>query len=297
MICIKLNGGLGNQMFQYALGRSLSAKHNCQLFLDISALSNLDKTKSQIIRNYELEIFDVTAKIATRDILKKIKPPILKIINTLTYILGFKGINFKNYYIEQSFSFDYNVLNVSNNCFLSGYWQSHKYFSNIENILKKEFQFPLISDKLNLELMNSIQNKNSVSIHVRRGDFLNNAIHRIHGTCSIDYYRSAIQYIESNLDDIEYFVFSDAIDWVVENLKFKKNVHFVIGNYSSKSFVDMHLMSKCKHNIIANSSFSWWGAWLNDNPNKIVVAPKKWFAHKELNFQTNDLIPDSWIRI
>jgi hypothetical protein len=297
MICIQLNGGLGNQMFQYALGRTLSLKNNCELILDTSILAQKTNSKVEIVRDFELEIFNIVAKVASKSELKEYKPILLKIINSLVYRLGFPGITLSNYYIEQQFSFNKKVLKAAKNCFLSGYWQSQLYFESIASVIIEDFQFPIIDDSINLYFLSEIKKSNSVSIHLRRGDFLNVNTHNIHGTCSLEYYQGAISYIKSKIINPVFFIFSDDIPWVKSNVNFEAQTHFVSGNVLKKSYIDMQLMSYCKHNIIANSSFSWWGAWLNTNIEKIVIAPQVWFSDKKMESQTKDLIPNTWIRL
>ncbi len=152
-------------------------------------------------------------------------------------------------------------------------------------------------DNKNLEIENLIKSVNSVSLHIRRTDFKNTKSNTTHGICSLEYYGEAVKFISNKLVDPHFFVFSDDINWAKENLNLPYKLTFISGNSGDKSYIDMQLMSVCKHNIIANSSFSWWGAWLNSNMNKIVIAPRMWFFNKELNIQTNDLIPDEWIRM
>jgi len=297
MICIQLNGGLGNQMFQYALGRSLAIVNNCDLLLDTTILSTKTHSKVEIARDFELDIFNIVAKVATKNELRIQKPLLFKLLNTIVYKIGFHGITLPNYYIEQQFSFDKKVLNVDKSCFLSGYWQSQMYFESISSIIRDDFKFPIIEDSLNLSVLTKMKQSNSVSIHLRRGDFLNIKTHSIHGTCSIEYYQRSISYMEKNLSNPVFFIFSDDIYWAKENLNVTINSFFISGNNGDKSYIDMQLMSNCNHNIIANSSFSWWGAWLNSNADKIVIAPKKWFSDKKMNAQTDDLIPTEWIRM
>ena len=180
---------------------------------------------------------------------------------------------------------------------MSGYWQSPKYFNSIETLIRKEFTFQKPLDSKNLEILNLIKNTISVSIHIRRTDFQIINSNDIHGFCSLEYYDEAINYIHTNVLMSKFFIFSDDINWAKENLKVPMNSYFVSGNTGEKSYIDMQLMSNCNHNIIANSSFSWWGAWLNSNPKKIVIAPKKWFSDEKMNAQTDDLIPAEWIRM
>jgi hypothetical protein len=235
--------------------------------------------------------------VASIDDLKKTKPLIYKIANTLSFILRNKGIQLPSYFIENIFSYDARIEKTSSKCFLSGYWQSPLYFKSVECLIRQEFTFPTKLSKENSIILKMIKNFNSISLHVRRTDYVNNVNHEIHGVCSIEYYMKAISIICANVNYPFFFIFSDDIKWVKQNLKINSKCVFVSGNTGSNSYIDMQLMSFCKHNIIANSSFSWWGAWLNSNFNKIVIAPQKWFNDENINSQTSDLIPDTWIRI
>jgi len=289
MIITKLVGGLGNQMFQYAIGRNLAKKNNTNLKLDLS-FYNEQQTDSK--RNYSLKYFNILENIATEEEIKKLRRNECK--NGRRHLLHNLFFANKSIYIkEKQFNFDKNVLNASNNFYLSGYWQSEKYFKNIEDIIRKEFTLKTNSKQSLEELTEKIKKSNSISLHVRRGDYANNPNTRSHhGLCPIEFYEEAIKIATEKYSDIHLFVFSDDIEWVKENLKTDSPTIFVEDN---KDYEDLILMSKCKHNIITNSSFSWWGAWLNQNPNKIVIAPKKWFNDPKTN--TEDLIPKSWIQI
>jgi hypothetical protein len=174
-----------------------------------------------------------------------------------------------------------------------GYWQSEKYFSEFSQQIRRDFSFckPLSSD--NEEFANEINHINAVSLHVRRGDFVNNPTTlATHGLCSLDYYRAAVQYISYRVNQPHFFIFSDDIAWTKENLEIVFPCHYVDHNQGAESHNDMRLMSLCQHHIIANSSFSWWGAWLNPSKEKIVIAPKRWFAKQ---IDTRDLLPPSWV--
>jgi len=167
---------------------------------------------------------------------------------------------------------------------------------DIEDEIRSEFTFKLPMSQQNTDIAKTISQTNSISLHVRRNDFANNSrVNSIHGLCSLDYYKSAISYIVERVKCPSFYVFSDDSTWVKRNLKIDYPCEFVENNWGRESFNDMRLMSMCKHNIIANSSFSWWGAWLNPNPQKLVMAPKVWFAMQDIN--TNDLIPNDWIRV
>ena len=179
---------------------------------------------------------------------------------------------------------------------MDGFWQSDKYFLKYESEIRKDFSFPSFTDRVNINLLSEIINSNSVSIHIRRGDYIqmNSAIES-HPLCSIKYYQSAISKIKEIIEKPKFYFFSDDIEWVKNQFFSVENAIFVNHNKGKDSYKDMQLMANCKHNIIANSSFSWWGAWLNPNPKKIVIAPKNWF--KDTSIDTSDLIPSTWIRL
>ncbi len=290
MIVVKLYGGLGNQMFQYAFGRYLSHKNKTKLVLDINSFD------MQKLRKYELNIFNFKTFFLTNTQRNTFfLPPHASFLNKAIYRLS-KFFYNNIVVIEPRFSFSYDLLNISPRAYLEGYFQSEKYFIEIKEIIKKDFTFhsPLNIDNKNM--LNIIKNTNSVSLHIRRGDYvLNPNTNRIHGICDIDYYFKSTEYMCSNTENPIFFIFSDDMNWVKQNIKIKAEHYYVDFNNSQNDFEDMRLMSFCKHNIIANSSFSWWGAWLNDNRNKIVIAPKKWF--NDSSKDTTDLIPSSWIRI
>lgn len=266
MIVTKLSGGLGNQIFQYALGRSLSIKNNADLVLDISHYSTDTK------RKYALSVFNIEAQTSSVEYSKT--------LNTIK---------------ESRFSFDPGILDTKDNTVLDGYWQTEKYFSDIRETILKDIQLKNDLGQESSEILNDINNSNSVSLHVRRGDYVTEAkTNAFHGTCSESYYSEALSKA-SKSGEIKIFVFSDDIKWCKENLKFPHPTVYVNEGSTIPDYEELILMSKCKHNIIANSSFSWWGAWLNTNTNKIVIAPSKWFNNTKVD--TSDVIPETWIKI
>lgn len=289
MIIVKLMGGLGNQMFQYAAGRCLSYLHKTELKFDLSFL-NADPNSKYTKRDFELEVFNIDPLVASENDLKRFQPLERgKITRTLMRKLPI--LYSKVIANESGHAFMKEFYSYPKDVYLNGYWQSEYYFEPVAGVLRKEFTLkdPLRGE--NLELANRIGNCNSVSLHVRRGDYVNNKeVNEFHGACSPDYYYEAIQHIKQK-GDVEFFVFSDDMEWAKENLKAEK-ITFV--TQKNPGYIDMHLMSLCKHNIIANSSFSWWGAWLNPNPSKIVIAPKKWFADPAR--YTPDIYPEKWIK-
>ncbi|MFH0846038.1 MAG: alpha-1,2-fucosyltransferase [Patescibacteria group bacterium] len=301
MIIVKLTGGLGNQMFQYAIGRALAEKNKTELKLDISWFNHIKKNTTP--RKYELGIFNIVEKIANNDEIKKLKK--YKKINNWKYL--FYNLFFSDnsiYITEKPNNFNKKILENSNkDIYLDGYWQNEKYFSaqdgfisngkNIKNIIREEFTLKNEFSIKNQKLKGIIENTNSISIHIRRSDYINNKkTNKIYEICSLDYYQNAIQKISEKFKDLKIFVFSDDIWWAKENFKTEFSITFVEEN---KNYEDLILMSLCKHNVIANSSFSWWGAWLNPNPDKIVIAPEKWFTDLEKN--KYNPIPLTWMKI
>jgi len=182
-----------------------------------------------------------------------------------------------------------------NNCYYDGYWQSEKYFKSIEGVLRTELEYKAVLNDENALLLHDIISNESISVHIRRGDYLSVKVNsKLFSTCSIDYYMHAVNYFLNKYSNSVFYIFSDDIDWAKSN--FIGDRFRIIDNNFDNPEIDLYLMSKCKHNIIANSSFSWWGAWLNSNPNKIVFAPQSWYKNK-LNESTKDLIPSDWIMI
>lgn len=290
MIITRLFGGIGNQMFQYSVGRALSTRLNTDLKLDISSFNKYP------LREYNLYPFNIKENFATSDDLKRVtkRSGILGIICDINIFSLF--VQDILYYHEKSFNYDSKILTLSNEVYLDGYWQSEKYFIDIMEQIKADFQFKNPPDTLNKRFEGIIMAHNSVCIHIRRGDFLTNQVtNRMHGVCSIDYYHKGIENIANKIDDPHFFLFSDDPIWVKENIILQYPTEYISHNSGKKSFEDLRLMSLCQHHIIANSTFSWWGAWLNSNPKKIIIAPKKWFNESSLD--TKDLIPSSWIRL
>lgn len=290
MIIVRLIGGVGNQLFQYSAGMSLAHFHQVQLKLDITGFDNYR------LHDYCLDNFKITAKIATNEDLRCY-------VNNYSLFEKFRlfgritkpFLTKKNYLKEKSFTFDPNFFSFPSSSYLEGYWQSEKYFLPIEGVLRKEFVLKTPIAKENSNFLSSIRSSNSVAVHVRRGDYFSNAAtKKIHGVLPINYYTEAVNYLNSAKKNLIFYIFSDDIEWCEKNLSLNANVVYVKtskinGNFSD----DFRLMSLCKHNIIANSTFSWWAAWLNSNSDKIIVAPKLWFRSKERS--SRDIIPSNWV--
>jgi hypothetical protein len=209
-----------------------------------------------------------------------------------------RGMRLPLHYYEQQFDFNKRFDELCPPILLEGYFQSEKYFWSIRDILLQELKWKPLIDSENQKTLLDIRNNNSISVHVRRGDYISNSvINSYHGVCDMAYYKDAIARIRSIVNEAVFFVFSDDMEWAKAEFQDIPSIRFVENNSGPSSYMDMMLMSNCKHNIIANSSFSWWAAWLNINSAKIVMAPARWFADKEKNHQINDLIPTGWIRL
>ncbi|MCJ7648229.1 MAG: alpha-1,2-fucosyltransferase [Candidatus Lokiarchaeota archaeon] len=293
MVIVKLIGGLGNQLFQYAAGRAVSYRNRTSLKLDISQFKHYPN------RSYYLNFFSVSAAI-----IPTIKKELLikdfgdsrtgKLVSLFLNL--FSKYQRHHIFSEQGFSYDPDILKVPENVYLNGYWQSEKYFKDIEHIIRDEFIISTTPNSENQSVAKMINEHNSVSLHIRRGDYLANIKQeQYHGVCSLEYYHAAIEYLQRIQKDPHFFVFSDDISWAKEKIKISNAVNFVDHNGPERPYEDLRLMTLCKHHIIANSTFSWWGAWLSEFQDKIVIAPRKWFNHADND--TNDLIPPSWIQL
>lgn len=294
MIIANLNGGLGNQMFQYANAKALATRKGVDFLVDASLYE-----KKVMHQGFEVgKIFDLPVRLATQSDLKKVlgifqSPFANRILARLPLL---KHLS-RRFISEPHFEYWDGLKNCPKDAYLFGYWQSESYFSDCEEQIRHEFSFKPFADVKNIELAQQIQNSEcAVSIHVRRGDFLTNPkASTYHGVLPQTYYSEALMHLASKLPKIDLFIFSDDIEWVKANLDLSTHkIHFVNHNTGANSFQDMALMSLCDHHIIANSSFSWWGAWLNPSKDKIVIAPKRWFIQP---INTKDLIPSTWIRL
>lgn len=292
MVVTRLYGGMGNQMFQYALGRALAIKNNTMLGLDIQDLLDRTPRPRFTFRDYDLDLFYIEAEIVPQSSLPFWRRscgggPVGVFLNKFRRtVFGGKGK-------ERGFKFNPDVLNLGPNTYLDGYWQSHKYFESIVDVLRKDFTLKNPLPENIQELKNKIESQNSVCVHVRRGDYVGNKIHDVVGK---DYYNQAIDLLSQGTNIEHVYVFSDDIEWCKAGLSFSQPTTFVGKEYAGeRASGQFELMRSCKYFIIANSSFSWWAAWLAENPEKIVIAPKVWFGDKSID--TGHRIPENWIRI
>jgi len=289
MIIVKLIGGLGNQLFQYALGRHLAEKNHLELKLDIAGF------REYKLHAYGLGHFNIAENFATDEEIARFQK--YRRRPGKKWFLYNKLIADEHKYVqEKQFHFDSRILEIGGEAYLDGYWQTEKYFKDIEHIIRKEVIVKTPLQGENAEVAEEIVATTSVAMHIRRGDYVTNReTNEYHGTCGLDYYRKAIEIISKKVNNPHFFIFSDDHKWAKDNIVLEYPATYVEHNNADKNYEDLRLMNLCKHQIIANSSFSWWGAWLNPNKEKIVIAPKRWFQTPKMD--TRDLLPDSWIRI
>lgn len=296
MIITKLMGGLGNQMFQYAAGRALAIRHKTVLMLDLSYLQG--DQEGSTLRRYMLDQFKICAEIAhpsevpspEHDTPKSVYEAVRRYLTRLCTN-------------DSRFTFLYEFDNTINNAYftapcntyLSGYWQSERYFKDVSDVIRSDFMPVTEPDKENRDLADLISNTNSISIHFRRGDYVyDQAMRAVHGICLDEYYKKCIQEVMKSISEPHFFLFSDEPQWVREQVDLTVPCTVISHNPPESPLTDLWLMSLCKHNIIANSSFSWWAAWLNNNHGKRVFAPSLWFA--DPGHVPHGLIPSGWER-
>jgi len=300
MIIAQITAGMGNQLFQYAAARNFAEKYGHDLKLDMTFFETwkdpdvfrLDKFKT----HYEIASTDEIES------LKRIEYPRnridIRILNKFKRRRLYE--NNKNHVDSKTFLFDkkkFHKFHKVNNIYLSGCWADEKYFIEYQDVIREEFTLNESLNAANEEMKSKIVNSNSVSLHFRLGDdYVKNPFF---ADVPLDYYTTGIKYIAEHQRKIKIFIFSNDLQWVKKNLKVDYEIEYVDINGSKTDFMELSLMSYCKHNIIANSTFSWWGAWLNRNNEKNVIAPKKWFNNKEAQnkYESGNLVPASWKKI
>ncbi len=286
MIIARLDGGLGNQMFQYAAARALAERHDTELGLDLRVYDG----PSQF--DYGLDHFAITGRILDGSEL----PPSRK-ANRIRYLMWRAGLVGPDFLDQKDDAFQDGFLAAKPDTYLRGYWQSERYFADVAEIIRNEFRITTPATPENLTLADQIRSSNSVSMHIRRGDYVSDPLaNATHGLCTMEYYTAALEKVSQATGALPHvFAFSDDPSWARENLEIGAPFTVVDLNDSDHQYEDLRLMSICRNHIIANSSFSWWGAWLNGDETKTVVAPRTWFRDpSKLN---PDICPPEWIRI
>jgi len=297
MIIIGIYGGLGNQMFQYACGKVIANKLAVELKLDISLVSDRTPTENFTLREYELGVFKIDEQLASLSEVRRFVPNLWNATYFTKKLFKVKRIltNKELYYEKAKFKYENQINYIKDNTYIHGYFQTDKYFNSIKTELLNIFSLRKEIDQLNISLISKMKNENSVSIHIRRGDYHCSTFELLDIST---YYSKAIEIIKDKVKNPVFYIFSNDTFWTEQHFSsFDIKKTFVKNNTGENSYMDMILMSKCKHNICANSSFSWWGAWLNENQKRIVIVPKKWFKSGEFIDNTYDLIPASWLQI
>ncbi|HRH26091.1 MAG TPA: alpha-1,2-fucosyltransferase [Candidatus Paceibacterota bacterium] len=287
MITVKLKGGLGNQMFQYALGRKLAVKHKTDLLLDTSRFEYNALYPNDAARQYSLDCFRLFPGARATNISQYKGGVIETAIRRITHKL----------IKPDHFAYDKKADHAKDGSFLEGFWQSEVYFKEIQNIIRDDFALknPLGGNaRTVLQLIENLETP--VSVHVRRTDYVSNYRSvQLMGYMTDQYYVRASDAMKEKIGKTpSWVIFSDDIAWCKENMKFLDSALFV-DKPDIKDYEEMALMSKCKHHIIANSTYSWWGAWLNPHKNKIVIAPKQWTADPRLD--TSLVLPPEWHKL
>jgi hypothetical protein len=288
-VAVRLVGGLGNQMFQYAAARSVAIRTGANLRLDLSWFGT-DPNRTYALAPFQIqaetygERSDTQRKSSLTALLQRIK----------CYVI--QGDQALPKYTEKSFRFDRALETIKAPIYLEGYFQSEIYFKSISKNIVDEFSVRDIPRPQTQELLNEIKSSESICVHIRRGDYVGNSkANEYHGTCSMGYYAQGINAVASRLNTPHCFVFSDEPEWTHRNFESEFPFSVVDIHGPNDAHEDLRLMSACQHFVIANSSLSWWGAWLGKSADKQVIAPKKWF--KKDGVDTNDLLPKNWIRL
>ncbi len=286
MIVARLNGGLGNQMFQYAMGYRMAKERNAPFAIDASIVLN------HHLRSYALGDFRIAASPLSNKELVDLGALPRRLPKWLARPLGNPLIEV----LERQCPFDPAILESGDHCLFVGYWQTEKYFAPFADDIRAQYQLKEPMTAPRRATAGLIGAGNAVSVHVRRSDYITNPANvAFHGACSAEWYSRAMKMMAERVASPEFFVFSDDPDWARANLPRDWPAHFIAPSEDRRDCEDMKLMSLCRHHIVANSSFSWWGAWLNPSTDKQVIAPARWFNQESMD--SRDLTPDSWIRL
>jgi hypothetical protein len=291
MIIVKIKGGLGNQMFQYAFGLSIATKYGKKLYLDLTWYddSSIDTKRTFLLNNY-IKNYNIANDSMIKNAIGE-----RTILNLLysKFENSFLPLAYRRHIIEKTPQFDPRILEIDRDVYFDGTWMNENYFNISKDYIKNLYSKRPDLNLYQQEIERQIRQSDSVSVHIRRGDYANNMnTNKYHGLVPITYYECLIEEISKKNPKTNFFFFSDDIEWVRNNISPNYNYTFVLQSDYGMEHHDLYLMSICNFNIIANSTFSWWAAWLNLNPQKKVYAPLKW-SSTILN--SRDLLPDNWI--
>lgn len=286
-LIVGLSGGLGNQLFQYAAGRALSLRLGCNLTLDTSWYYKKEN-RFFVLNKFSMEDEEPIKKIS--------------VSNNLGLFFNRANRRFSRYiyglpiFKEKKFSFNEDFNSILRPVYLEGYWQSERYFIDIRHVILRELQLKDGLPEKCKNILEDINASNSVCVHIRRGDYVNNKIAaKLHSICALDYYHKAINLTAQKLKKPKFFIFSDDMEWAKKSIFLDYEMRFVDVNTILEPHLDLTLMSACKCFIIANSTLSWWAAWAAKNESKLVIAPKKWFVTNDRDL--SDIVPREWKKI
>lgn len=287
MIIVRIYEGLGNQLFQYAYAKSLSLSTKHKVFLDVRETGSQISEMNLTHRKYCLDQYRISLPICTN--VQHFYPYLNQsdcILDTMQK-LSMKGCLPYKFFRETKPNYNESLVHITGNWYLQGWFQDSRYFQKYEKLIKKEF---ILKNKIKIgkELKDILQNRITVSVHIRRGDYRN-----ISNLLPVNYYYNALKYMKNIIKNPFWIIFSDDINWVKRNIRFEDNYYYVGEREKLKDYEELMIMSCCKHNIIANSTYSWWGAWLNKHENKIVIGPSRWCPTRKGD---NILLKD-WISI
>lgn len=302
MLIVAIFGGLGNQMFQYATARSLATKLSIPLKLDLTLLKDRTERKDFTYREYELDMFNISTEVATKEEISAYVPNLWNASKweKRYFLLKRIGRNRHLYLEKQLYTYEHRIQQLKDSTYLYGYFQNEQYFKDSRSLLLSDFAYKKPFSAASSLLIEQINSEiNPVSIHVRRGDYVaSESVAAYHGCCGLSYYEEAIARMEVLTKKPVFYVFSDDVEWARKHISRLHPRMVIIENTPGKSNAeDMILMSHCKHNIIANSSFSWWGAWLNSYESKRIIAPARWTKREDINQMAQQTCPSEWIRI
>ena len=289
MIIVRIWEGLGNQLFQYAFARALSLSTDQKVFLDIRETGSCKGEQNKVQRECGLKNFRFFLPICTN--VQHFYPYIngSQAIKEAAKIVSRNSWMPYKYYEEPDLGYHEELLRLDGNWYLQGWFQDSRYFEKYNDIIAKEI-LPRKKIRISKALQDHLKRPNTVSVHIRRGDYI-----KVFNAVSEDYYVNAMKHTEELVDNPFWIIFSDDPGWVKQNINFGNNCYYVSGNEHLKDYEELFVMSSCKNNIIANSTFSWWGAWLNGNHTKIVIGPNQWFL-KGVHGCGQNILPIGWIR-
>jgi hypothetical protein len=290
MIIVRLKGGLGNQMFQYALGRALQHRRGDELRLDVTYLLGSSVFKWDVPRSYDLDVFQLQSAFSY----------VPRLLRRASWTLDeAEAVPKRQTFVEEKeFGFHPGILDLTEpNLYLDGYWQSESYFAEIQREIRAAFQFRMPLSPAGRQMAHMLASVNSVCVNVRRGDYVTSESTRnTLGFVGEDFYRRGVDWIKANIPDPWLFVNSDDMPWCREHLKFDLPTTYFGEECAGWKFGEqLQLMTMCKHFLIPNSTFAWWAAWLGTRDGKLVACPRRWFRNESIS--SKDLIPPSWVTL